>query len=66
MSKVVGSDYITVTTLLFIKRFKMAKTAADVLIEALSAWGVEVIQECDTLLIIGSAFPYIEFHPKPG
>jgi len=26
----------------------------------------EMLEECDTLLIIGSAFPYIEFYPKPG
>ena len=25
-----------------------------------------VLQECDTLLIVGSTFPYIEFMPKPG
>ncbi|MBV8819863.1 MAG: pyruvate oxidase [Acidobacteriaceae bacterium] len=24
------------------------------------------LQECDTLLIAGSSFPYIEFYPKPG
>src|SRR5207244_3586390 len=24
------------------------------------------MEECDTLLIIGSSFPYIEFYPKPG
>ena len=24
------------------------------------------IEECDTLLIVGSSFPYIEFMPKPG
>lgn len=27
---------------------------------------VEALQECDTLVIIGSSFPYIEFYPKPG
>lgn len=26
----------------------------------------EAIQECDTLLMIGTSFPYIEFLPKPG
>ncbi len=26
----------------------------------------EVLEECDTLLIVGSSFPYIEFLPKPG
>jgi pyruvate dehydrogenase (quinone)/pyruvate oxidase len=26
----------------------------------------EAMQNCDTLLIIGSSFPYIEFLPKPG
>ncbi|HET7226518.1 MAG TPA: thiamine pyrophosphate-dependent enzyme [Candidatus Eisenbacteria bacterium] len=26
----------------------------------------EVMEECDTLLIVGSSFPYIEFYPKPG
>ena len=26
----------------------------------------EALEECDTLLIIGSSFPYIEFYPKPG
>ena len=25
----------------------------------------EVLQECDTLLIAGSSFPYLEFYPKP-
>jgi pyruvate dehydrogenase (quinone)/pyruvate oxidase len=24
------------------------------------------LEECDTLLIVGSSFPYIEFLPKPG
>ena len=24
------------------------------------------LEECDTLLIVGSSFPYIEFYPKPG
>jgi pyruvate dehydrogenase (quinone) len=26
----------------------------------------EAMQDCETLLIVGSAFPYIEFMPKPG
>lgn len=26
----------------------------------------EALEECDTLLIVGSAFPYIEYYPKPG
>lgn len=26
----------------------------------------EALEECDTLLIAGSGFPYIEFYPKPG
>ena len=26
----------------------------------------EAMEECDTLLIVGSSFPYIEFCPKPG
>jgi pyruvate dehydrogenase (quinone)/pyruvate oxidase len=26
----------------------------------------EVMETCDTLLIVGSTFPYIEFYPKPG
>jgi pyruvate dehydrogenase (quinone)/pyruvate oxidase len=26
----------------------------------------DAIESCDTLLIIGSSFPYIEFYPKPG
>jgi pyruvate dehydrogenase (quinone) len=26
----------------------------------------DALQECDTLLIAGSSFPYIEFYPKPG
>ena len=26
----------------------------------------EAMEECDTLLIAGSSFPYIEFMPKPG
>jgi pyruvate dehydrogenase (quinone)/pyruvate oxidase len=27
---------------------------------------VEALEDCDTLLIVGSSFPYIEFMPKPG
>jgi pyruvate dehydrogenase (quinone) len=26
----------------------------------------EVLAECDSLLIVGSTFPYIEYYPKPG
>lgn len=26
----------------------------------------EIMESCDTLLIIGSTFPYIEYYPKPG
>ncbi len=26
----------------------------------------EALQECETLIIAGSAFPYLEFYPKPG
>ena len=26
----------------------------------------EALEDCDTLLIVGSSFPYIEFLPKPG
>ena len=26
----------------------------------------EAMEECDTLLIVGSSLPYIEFYPKPG
>ncbi|MGZ4812132.1 MAG: thiamine pyrophosphate-dependent enzyme [Terriglobales bacterium] len=26
----------------------------------------EVLEDCDTLLIVGSSFPYIEYMPKPG
>jgi pyruvate dehydrogenase (quinone)/pyruvate oxidase len=26
----------------------------------------QALEECDTLLIIGSSFPYIEFYPPPG
>jgi pyruvate dehydrogenase (quinone)/pyruvate oxidase len=27
---------------------------------------VEAMEKCDTLLLIGTSFPYIEFYPKPG
>ena len=27
---------------------------------------LEVMEKCDTLLMVGSSFPYIEFMPKPG
>lgn len=26
----------------------------------------EAIEECDTLLMVGTSFPYIEFYPRPG
>jgi thiamine pyrophosphate-dependent acetolactate synthase large subunit-like protein len=26
----------------------------------------EVFEECDTLLIVGSTFPFVEYYPKPG
>jgi len=26
----------------------------------------EALEECDTLLIVGSSFPYIEYYPEPG
>jgi len=26
----------------------------------------DALQECDTLIIVGSSFPYMEFYPKPG
>ncbi|HEX6296866.1 MAG TPA: thiamine pyrophosphate-dependent enzyme [Burkholderiales bacterium] len=26
----------------------------------------EALEDCDTLLIVGSTFPYIEYYPKPG
>jgi pyruvate dehydrogenase (quinone)/pyruvate oxidase len=26
----------------------------------------EALEECDTLLIVGCSFPYIEFYPRPG
>jgi pyruvate dehydrogenase (quinone) len=28
--------------------------------------GEEALQSCDTLLILGSSFPYVEHYPKPG
>jgi pyruvate dehydrogenase (quinone)/pyruvate oxidase len=27
---------------------------------------LEALENCDTLLIVGSSFPYIEFYPRPG
>jgi pyruvate dehydrogenase (quinone) len=26
----------------------------------------ETLESCDTLLVVGSSFPYLEFYPKPG
>src|SRR6059058_6236448 len=26
----------------------------------------EAMESCETLLIVGTSFPYIEFYPKPG
>jgi pyruvate dehydrogenase (quinone) len=26
----------------------------------------EALEDCDTLLLVGTSFPYIEFYPKPG
>jgi pyruvate dehydrogenase (quinone)/pyruvate oxidase len=26
----------------------------------------EALEDCDTLLMVGTSFPYIEFYPKPG
>ena len=26
----------------------------------------EAMEDCDTLLMVGTSFPYIEFLPKPG
>lgn len=26
----------------------------------------EALEECDTLLLVGTSFPYIEFYPRPG
>jgi pyruvate dehydrogenase (quinone)/pyruvate oxidase len=31
-----------------------------------SAPSQEALESCDTLLIVGSSFPYIEYYPKPG
>lgn len=31
-----------------------------------TAPSVDVMSECDTLLLIGTSFPYMEFYPKPG
>jgi pyruvate dehydrogenase (quinone) len=31
-----------------------------------TAPSAEALEECDTLIICGSSFPYIEFYPKPG
>ena len=31
-----------------------------------TAPSADVLDECDTLVIAGSAFPYMEFYPKPG
>ncbi len=31
-----------------------------------TAPSVDVMNGCDTLVILGSSFPYIEFYPKPG
>ncbi|HEY2468622.1 MAG TPA: thiamine pyrophosphate-dependent enzyme [Terracidiphilus sp.] len=31
-----------------------------------TAPSVDAMEECDTLIVIGSSFPYIEFLPKPG
>ena len=31
-----------------------------------TAPSIEAMQNCDTLLIVGASFPYIEFYPKPG
>ena len=28
--------------------------------------GQEALESCDTLLIVGSSFPYVEFYPEPG
>src|SRR5437762_3470504 len=56
-------------------------TAADILIETIQDWGVdtvfglpgdgingimEALEQCDTLLMVGTSFPYIEYLPKPG
>src|SRR5207248_7542640 len=31
-----------------------------------SAPSQEALEACDTLLMVGTSFPYIEFYPKPG
>src|SRR5439155_23178618 len=31
-----------------------------------SAPSQEALEECDTLLMVGTSFPYIEFYPRPG
>ncbi|HLI26879.1 MAG TPA: thiamine pyrophosphate-dependent enzyme [Chloroflexota bacterium] len=31
-----------------------------------TAPSVDALRECDTLVIIGSSFPYLDFYPKPG
>lgn len=31
-----------------------------------TAGSVEAVEDCDTLFVVGSSFPYIEFLPKPG
>jgi pyruvate dehydrogenase (quinone)/pyruvate oxidase len=31
-----------------------------------TAPSIDAIEECDTLLLVGTSFPYIEFYPKPG
>ncbi len=31
-----------------------------------TAPSVEAMKNCDTLLIVGASFPYIQFYPKPG
>ena len=31
-----------------------------------TAPSIDAMENCDTLLIVGSGFPYIEFYPKPG
>ncbi len=31
-----------------------------------TAPSVDAVRECDTLLMVGTSFPYIEFYPKPG
>ena len=31
-----------------------------------TAPSVDAMEECDTLIVIGSSFPYMDFYPKPG